>query len=393
MRIFYFTSTKLPCQDPQSVHVMKMAQALVACGHEVTLFAQRVGDALAEEIFKVYDTKPCFRLKLSAPWPIPVLSRMKLLRDVSISFSNNDEPDLIYGHDPASLALFLKSHVPIIYEAHKLPTLSSDVIAFRRLLNSNNLQSIVCVSDVLKQEFLRKFPKLDGQQIFVAHDGADLIENLSERAKRAVQLKGGAYALQVGYAGSLHPGKGLAMIQKLAVKRPDYGFHVLGGTAKHVQKLQTDHKQRNIHFYGHRDHADVPAFLRAFDVCIAPYQHRALIKTGRNTSRWISPMKVFEYMAVQKPIIASNLSVIQEILEHEHSAFLLPASHDDKWLETLDILKDHPEIGEKLAENAHNSLRRKYTWTKRAEAIMGYSAHSREQVRFKDRVGKSLAVA
>ncbi len=388
MKIFYFTNTKLPSNLAQSVHVMKMAQALAVGGHDVTLFAKNIGGANADDIFKVYDTKPCFDLKLSSPWPIPVLSRMKLLRDVA---SSSSKPDLIYGHDPVSLSLFTRDQLPIIFEAHRLPNSAADVAAFKRLFNSNTLKSIICVSDVLKQEFLRKFPQLDGQHIFVAHDGADLIENLSARAKQEVSLKGGAYDFHVGYAGALHPGKGLAMIDRLAALRPNYGFHVLGGIAKAVQKLQTNNTNKNVHFYGHRDHADVPAFLRAFDVCIAPYQHRALIKTGRNTSRWISPMKVFEYMAVKKPIIASNLSVIQEILQHEHSAFLLPASHQEKWAETLDILKEHPEIGDQMAQNAHDSLRDKYTWTKRAQAIMEFSGQSHQQVRFADKLGHANA--
>ena len=80
-------------------------------------------------------------------------------------------------------------------------------------------------------------------------------------------------------------------------------------------------------------------------------------------------MKVFEYMAAQKPIICSNLPTIHEILEHEHNALLLPASDEHKWGEAIDMIKDNPEEGQKLAHNAHGDLKEKYTWDKRAQAI------------------------
>lgn len=371
MNIFYYSGVKLPSQEPQSVHAMKMAQALGKAGYDVTLFAKRAYDATSEDIFKIYDIEYPFKINMSSSAGFPVLSGARRLIGLREKVQQN-EPDIVYGHDALALVLHAKNVPSIIFEVHGMPTHPAYKIAFSALLKQDNLKGIIAVSDVLKQELLRAYPEVSPERIFVAHDGADLIDHIKGNAEKLETLKGQNKSFNVGYAGSLHPGKGMALISRIAKIRPDYDFHILGGTQKQVQHLQTKNKYKNIHFYGHRDHAEVPSYLKAFDVCVAPYQHRALIKTGRNTSRWISPMKIFEYMAAERPIICSNLPVIHEILEHEYTALLPAASDEHKWAEGLDFLHANPNAGKILAKNAHDALAEKYTWDKRVQAIMNF---------------------
>lgn len=374
MKLYYFSGTKLPSQNPQSIHVMKMAQALSKVGHEVTLFARTAAPVLAEDLFQSYDTDPCFELKLSSS-VVPAALASRSLRKVS-------KPDIAFGHDYYALNKAAQMGVPVIYEAQRLPRRRMNRHILGKLFKNGNLKAIVTVSDVLKQALLNYYPSLKPEQIFVAHDGADLINYLDRPAKQLETLKGREDAFNIGYAGSLHQGKGLALISRIAKIRPEYDFHVLGGTQKEVQRLQTNNRLKNIHFYGHRDHVEVPSYLKAFDICIAPYQHRALIKTGRNTSRWISPMKLFEYMAAGKPILCSNLPIIREIVTHDYNAILLPASDEEEWAETIDELHDDAEIGKALGQNAYESLKDNYTWDQRAEAIMAFTHREHSSVRF-----------
>ncbi len=381
MRVFYFSGTKLPSQKSESVHVMKMAQAFSKAGHDVTLFAKGVHGAASDDIFRIYDTEIGFKLYLSSQLGIPLLSSAKRLLAFKNKIAQLPAPDLIYGHDPVELYLFSPENTPIIFEVHQMPSLSAHRWAFSKLIKQSNCRAIIAVSDVLKKDILKSFPEIEPENIFVAHDGADLIDHISSNANGDALLKGRADAFKVGYAGSLNPGKGLALISRMAKIRPEYDFHVLGGTRKQVQNLQTHNRLSNIHYYGHKDHADVAKYLKAFDVAVAPYQHRALIKTGRNMSRWISPMKIFEYMAAEKPIICSDLEVIHEILEHEKTALLLPAGDEEKWAEAIDIMHDHPDFRNQLAHSAYESLRDKYTWDKRTQAIMSFCFEERPSIR------------
>lgn len=369
MNIFYFSGAKLPSNDAHSVHIMKMAQAFAKAGHDVTLFTKGINNATTSDLFKIYDTQPIFKIIQSSYMGIPFIgNKMRLL--TRTANDNQKTPDLIFGHDLSTLSLLRKRNIPIIFEAHQMPSGSTQHIAFLQLIRSRNLKAIVAVSDILKREILAKYTALEPEMIFVAPDGADLIDHIAANEHDTDILRGRKNAYNVGYAGSLHPGKGLAMITRIAKLRPEYDFHILGGSQKQVQKLETANTLKNIYFYGHRDHADVPKYLKAFDVAVAPYQHRALIKTGRNISRWISPMKVFEYMAAQKPVLCSDLPVLQNILKHDHNALLLPASNEAKWASAIDMLKDNPDHAHRLAMNAHESLKNHYTWDKRAEAVL-----------------------
>lgn len=233
MKIFYFSGTKLPSQNPTSVHAMKMAQAFGMAGHDVTVFAKSLNNAASEDIFKIYNTQPCFKLHLSSNIKIPLISAAKKTMDFSRKMAKLDKPDLVYGHDPIALALLAPEGTQIIFEAHNIPRFSAHRMAMNKLIKNPDLKCIIAASDVLKQELLRVYPNLNSEQIFVAHDGADLTNTLNQY-DTTVTLKGRDDCYNVGYAGALHPGKGLALISRLARIRPNYDFHVLGLSLIHI---------------------------------------------------------------------------------------------------------------------------------------------------------------
>ncbi len=372
MNIYYFSGIRLPSRSPLSVHTMKMAQAFSKAGHDVSVFAKSAWNARASDIFKIYDVVEPINLELSTHTYFPLLLKARRLRLLKSKNSDaTQDPDLIYGHDVLALALHASTARSIIYEASCLPSTPTHKIAFMKLIRSDNFKGIVAHSDTLKQVLLQQFPELLAEKVFVAHDGADLIRSIQDNGQGNGSLKG-KYSYNVGYAGSLTPGKGLDLIARIAKIRPNYGFHILGGEESHVLSHVQKNKCENVHFYGHHDHADVPAFLKSFDVCVAPYQHKALIKTAQNTSRWISPMKVFEYMAAKRPIICSDLPGVNNILRHGHDALLLPPFDEEKWAQALDKLHSDPDYAETLSDNAFGSLSEKYTWDKRIHAIMGF---------------------
>lgn len=372
MNICYFSGIKLPSRSPLSVHVMKMAQAFKKAGHSVSVFAKSVWDAQASDIFKIYDIDVPFDIELGTHKSFPVLlqRRMRLLESQGKKYTG--KPDLLYGHDVLALALHASLAHNIIFEAVRVPTAPARKIAFSKLLRSNQLRGLVTNSDILKKELIQRYPMLQSKDIFVAHDGADLVNSIKTDIRNAPALKG-QHRFNVGYAGSLTSGKGVDMIARIARIRPEYGFHIIGGKSSRVLAMTHNNKCRNVYFYGHRDHAEIPSFLKAFDVCIAPYQHKALIKTAQNTARWISPMKVFEYMAACKPMICSDLPGINNILRHEHDALLLPPFDEKKWALGLDLMRNDPDYAEQLGYSAHRTLSGKYTWDKRMQAIMAFS--------------------
>lgn len=364
MKISYFSGVTLPSQNPLSVHVMKMCKAFAYAGHDVTLYAR--GRAGYVEILKAYDVEGSqnFKMVLDQRLKIPVFSTLRQTRQAEI-------PDLVYGHDPVALALF-PHNVPILLELDRMPETKSAHWAFLKLVQQENFKGIIAISDVLKQVILSRYEILNAEQVFVAHDGADLIGSFSPSKPSDALLQGRKGAPKVGYAGSLTVGKGTTLILRIAEICPDFDFHIVGGTRRQIQMHKAKCKSGNVYFYGFQKHADIPAYLAAFDYVLAPYQHRALVRTGRSFSRWVSPMKLFEYMAARKPILCSDIPVIHEIIQHERNGYLLPAGDDEAWADALIMLYHAPEFCAEMTRTAFADLKAKYTWDKRVEAILEF---------------------
>ena len=83
----------------------------------------------------------------------------------------------------------------------------------------------------------------------------------------------------------------------------------------------------------------------------------------------MSPLKIFEYMASQRPMICSDLPVLREVL-NEDNAVLAPPDSADAWVEALKRLRDSRESGDKIASRAFADFEEHYTWDIRAKRVL-----------------------
>ena len=111
--------------------------------------------------------------------------------------------------------------------------------------------------------------------------------------------------------------------------------------------------------------------MRVVDVLLMPYQKSVSIgKPGHDTARWMSPMKMFEYMSSSVPIISSDLPVLREVLICGENALLVPPDDVDCWVQAMDKLLSNRELSASIGRNAHRAYKLNYTWLKRAESII-----------------------
>jgi glycosyltransferase involved in cell wall biosynthesis len=103
---------------------------------------------------------------------------------------------------------------------------------------------------------------------------------------------------------------------------------------------------------------------------IAPYGKNVSKVGGGDISRWMSPLKLFEYMAAGRPIVASDLPVIREILINKVNSLLCNPENLEEWrLAFLRIMSESTENCT-LGENARETLLKEYTWQKRAKMLL-----------------------
>ena len=122
--------------------------------------------------------------------------------------------------------------------------------------------------------------------------------------------------------------------------------------------------------YGFVPPAQTVRYCVAFDVLLAPYQRRVEIAGGADISAWMSPLKLFEYMAAGKPILCSDLPVLREIIEHERNGLLLPPDDADEWTAALRRLADDTAERDRLGSAARGEFLARHTWQQRARLVL-----------------------
>ena len=148
-------------------------------------------------------------------------------------------------------------------------------------------------------------------------------------------------------------------------------FGPTGGEPRRVEKMYEDVATRgleNVILTGFVYNAELPRYQAACDVLLMPYQGRVAASSGGDISRYLSPMKMFEYLACGRAILSSDLPVLQEIL-NESNAMLLPAADVDSWVTVLQILQTEPKTRAALAAEARQTAEQ-HTWTARARLIL-----------------------
>ncbi len=111
-------------------------------------------------------------------------------------------------------------------------------------------------------------------------------------------------------------------------------------------------------------HAEVPAVIQAADLCVCP-----LAPTERNVVQGCSPVKLFEYLACRKPIVAGNLPVVREILTHEQDALLFKLSKPARLAEAILRLLADAELRRRLAGNARRTAET-FSWARAQDALL-----------------------
>jgi glycosyltransferase involved in cell wall biosynthesis len=217
--------------------------------------------------------------------------------------------------------------------------------------------------DSLRRVVLADVPQLENR-VVAAHNGAD---TLSEGIEPA-DLGATDDRPHIGYVGHLYEGKGFELIRELAVHAPWAEFHVVGGEQRTVDAVRSDPTLPvNIRLHGFVPPSETERLILAFHVLLAPYQAEVKIAGGGETAAWMSPLKLFAYMAAGKPILCSDLPVLREIIQDGRNGLLLPANDTQAWAEALQRLMMNPTERERLGRTAYADFLERHTWQQRAQ--------------------------
>lgn len=373
MRILYLSSAILPSKFAHAIHVVKMANAFAQLGHKVLLshYFESVESYDKSRIYDYYGVEDSFELCGRKPNTSikSLFSDKKILKKIVDEFN----PDLIYGRHLMDIYLIRNYGYKFIFETHDVVFNSNINInnkTFKKhlhksILLSKNILSYILITQAQKG-LIEKFWKYK-TKILVAPDAADEQPDFEPLEEFQVN-----HRLKIGYIGHLYEGRGIELIYELSKRLPFYDFFIFGGNTEDIKKWKNKTKeQKNLIFYGFIQPAKVYKYRNSCDILLAPYQKEVKVLSGNDTSAYMSPLKIFEYMSAQKPIICSDLPVLREIL-NENNAVLVKSDDINAWQNAIKKLEDS-SLRKTIAKNAYSDFINNYTWLKRANYILEQS--------------------
>jgi glycosyltransferase involved in cell wall biosynthesis len=378
-RLHYISPSLIPSRSANSIHVIHQCHGFLQLGINITLYAKRATVSPDELPFQI---QSCYGVDVT-DWDL-VTFHCNLLRADTLQIASMAIwpvlrapcSDLILSRNLYAACIIAAFRRPMLFETHQLEN------GIRRLMQRWILTRpwvrTVAVSERLVA-CLEEHHAVRLHEPVVLHDAApDGIKRLEPEERRyrlADLLKISLGDLKkwnviCGYFGQLYAGRGIEVIEAMASARPSSLFLVFGGSDADVASRRMN-ALPNLLFMGHVTHQFARAVQAAVDVLLMPYQKNVSIGVkGHDTARWMSPMKMFEYLAAGVPIISSNLPVLNEILSDCQNSLLVPPDNIGRWVAALDSLTTDVKLANSIGEAAHRQYLEKHTWKLRAQSLL-----------------------
>ena len=372
IKLLYIANLRLPTEKAYGIQIVKMCEAFAMQGYEVVLAYPFRDNDIKDDVFSYYSVKRNFKVKrIWAPdfYFSGRLDKASVHIKGIISalllyfYAITKKPDIIYSRDEWPLYfLSFFSGSNLFFEAHRFSSLRN--IFYKRFLSKKI--KIIAISENIKNNFLNMgFKNTD---LLVAHDGVDLnifdARISKEDARDRTSLPQNTKIVM--YAGHLFTWKGVDTLGEAAKLMPEVTFVFVGGTNADVENFRDKFGQvKNILILGHKPYKEMPIFLGAADILVLPNSAKEKI------SIYTSPLKLFEYMASGRPIIASDLPSIREVLNENNSVLVKPDNPEDL-ARGIKLILDRADLGKEFAGKSLEEVRN-YSWEQRAKKILTFS--------------------
>ena len=363
MKIVYLARRPIPSVNAHSVQIVKMSEAFGKLGHDVLLLTHR-GDDEERHVYGRYGVDRAFAIE-SFPKRWQKLRKWRfgafLLRHPAVRAA-----DLFFGRDIFSVAVAARLGKPVIFEAHTIPPRGTR--RWRRLESlfaAPNFSHLVCVTSTLADAYRRAFKALSGKPVVVVPNAAAEVRSCAQ----LTDWPGRDGAIQIGLVCRPFAGKGIEMMISAAAALPNHDFHVVGASAGDLLWI----KQRipaNLHLHGYQAHSKLGAYLRRFDIAVAPYGAQVMNLSGVESAAITSPLKLLEYMAAGLPIIVSDLPGVRDILPDEDAAILVEPGEVNSFVTAVEGLALDPRRRSAVGHAARKLYVEKFTTRLRARAVL-----------------------
>jgi len=272
--------------------------------------------------------------------------------------------------------------MPIICRLKKIPCIlevNAPMAYERRRFSPKGQWNFYIIAQII--EWLNL--KLASRVFVVSNDLKRFYENIGIQSKKIQVIPNGANTkvfnfsitgshirqnfniedkIVLGFIGSFHFWHGMDnlkhIVQMLCSRYPQEICFLLVGNGPLKKNFEKDVKEQTLNkqviFTDYIPHQDVAKYIAAMDIALAPYPEMDFF--------YFSPLKIFEYMALGKVVVAPNIGQITEIIENGINGLTYAVDSQEEMIDTIEKAIDDEELRRKIGQQAFQTIKEKYTW-------------------------------
>jgi glycosyltransferase involved in cell wall biosynthesis len=385
LRITYFADIRFPLERANGVQTMETCHALARRGHHLRLVVRPDSATPPRDPWAYYGLPqlPGLTIEQVRVPPAPAARRAAYVAHSLWRSVGRSRADALLTRDLTIAGLLVRipssMRPPAVYESHgfapavgeELPAMLSKApglspakrgrLEARERLVWVRADGYITITAALALELEGRFgPR---PRLAVVPDGARVPEAEGVGLRQEADVAGPV----VGYAGHLYPWKGPDVLLAALERLPGVRALIVGGLPgepdlDRVRALADRIAPGRVTFAGQVEPPRVAALLRQADVLVLPNT------PGRVSAAYTSPLKLFEYMASGRPIVASDLPALREVLRPDENAVLVEAGDAGALAAGIARVLGDARLAARLAARARGDVRN-WTWDRRAERI------------------------
>ncbi|MDR0217387.1 MAG: glycosyltransferase family 4 protein [Enterobacteriaceae bacterium] len=388
MKIAYIDPYPVPDLRVASLQILQNVDAFARQGHQICLITP-VGQRSAEEILG-RTLPPSVELialrDIRRKWYFPINTQKVFYYQVSRWLKEN-QVDAIFTRNIKMANYLVRRHsdIPHFFESHEVFSQSfkeshdlnkrSNKRKYTKIRDIeqqvyHHSRAIFVLTSLLRDDINAEYGlKKDSIKtpITIAPDGVDLLAVEAATKTYSGDQNRTREAVQILYLGSLHRWKGVPTVMKSMSYLHDVVLNIAGGNSTQIEQLKTVAQQigvsDKVNFLGFVHPKKRFHIIADSDICVLP-----LTKTSIG-SRYTSPLKLFEYMAMGKPVVISDFPSIRDAVDESAVSFA-DSENAESFARQIQLLIDNPS--EMIAKAAHSQqlVAEHFNWEQRAKLIM-----------------------